>query len=99
MAPWRSWKTRACWPRFRWEPGAAARSRIVHTEMCSLHLDPSRHEPEQIVIQSLFADGFIAYDVSDPSAPTSMMFTRSALDAEVACVTARNRPLGEMSIA
>ena len=47
------------------QPGAAARSRIVHTEMCSLHLDPSRHEPEQIVIQSLFADGFIAYDVSD----------------------------------
>jgi predicted naringenin-chalcone synthase len=45
--------------------GASPRSRVVHTEVCSLHLDPSRHEPEQFVIQSLFADGFVAYDVTD----------------------------------
>ncbi len=37
---------------------------IVHTEMCSLHLDPSRHELEQLVVQSLFADGLIRYSVS-----------------------------------
>ncbi len=36
---------------------------IVHTELCSLHLDPSQHSPEQIVIQSLFADGLIRYSI------------------------------------
>lgn len=34
---------------------------IVHTEMCSLHLDPSEHTPEQMVVQTLFADGHIKY--------------------------------------
>ena len=38
---------------------------VVHTELCSLHLDPSNHSPEQLVVQSLFADGAIAYRVSD----------------------------------
>jgi predicted naringenin-chalcone synthase len=42
---------------------AAARVDIVHTELCSLHLQPLRHEAEQLVIQSLFADGHIAYSV------------------------------------
>jgi predicted naringenin-chalcone synthase len=37
---------------------------VVHTELCTLHLDPSNHTPEQLVIQSLFADGAIAYRVS-----------------------------------
>lgn len=36
---------------------------IVHTEMCSLHLDPARHSPEQMVVQSLFADGHMKYSV------------------------------------
>jgi predicted naringenin-chalcone synthase len=40
---------------------ADARAEIVHTEFCSLHLQPLRHEPDQLVIQSLFADGCIAY--------------------------------------
>jgi predicted naringenin-chalcone synthase len=39
------------------------RSDIVHTELCSLHLDPSDHAIEQLVVQSLFADGFIRYSV------------------------------------
>jgi predicted naringenin-chalcone synthase len=34
---------------------------ILHTEMCSLHLDPARHSPEQMVVQSLFADGHMKY--------------------------------------
>jgi predicted naringenin-chalcone synthase len=34
---------------------------IVHTEMCTLHLNPSDHSPEQLVAQSLFSDGFIKY--------------------------------------
>ena len=38
---------------------------IVHTELCSLHLDPGRHELEQIVVQSLFADGYVRYAMSD----------------------------------
>jgi predicted naringenin-chalcone synthase len=38
---------------------------IVHTEMCSLHLNPADHSPEQIVVQSLFADGFIKYSIAE----------------------------------
>ena len=37
---------------------------IVHTELCSLHFDSRTLEPEQIVVQSLFADGHIRYRVS-----------------------------------
>ncbi len=40
---------------------------IVHTEMCSLHLDPSNHTPEQMVVQTLFADGHMKYSVSEKS--------------------------------
>ncbi|MCL6755802.1 MAG: hypothetical protein M3A24_01310, partial [Candidatus Rhabdochlamydia oedothoracis] len=36
---------------------------IVHTEICSLHTNPSLHELNQLVSQSLFADGFIKYRV------------------------------------
>ncbi|HLP42705.1 MAG TPA: 3-oxoacyl-[acyl-carrier-protein] synthase III C-terminal domain-containing protein [Fibrobacteria bacterium] len=36
---------------------------IVHTEACTLHLDPTRHDPEQLVVQSLFADGHIRYSL------------------------------------
>lgn len=47
-----------------------ARVDIVHTELCSLHFDPSVHSPEQLVVQSLFADGFIRYSlVPDGSGP------------------------------
>lgn len=41
------------------------RADIVHTEICSLHSNPSLHEIDQIVSQSLFADGFIKYSLSD----------------------------------
>jgi predicted naringenin-chalcone synthase len=36
---------------------------VVHTELCSLHLDPALHDPAHLVMQSLFADGFIKYQV------------------------------------
>ena len=39
------------------------RSDIVHTEVCSLHYNPARHELDQLVVHSLFADGFIKYSV------------------------------------
>ncbi|MCI0381916.1 MAG: hypothetical protein L0207_02550 [Chlamydiae bacterium] len=38
---------------------------IVHTEMCSLHMNPYLHNSEQLVVQSLFADGFIKYVVQE----------------------------------
>jgi predicted naringenin-chalcone synthase len=37
---------------------------VVHTEMCSLHMNPAVHTPEQLVVQSLFADGHIRYTLS-----------------------------------
>ena len=39
----------------------ARRADILHTEICSIHLQPHDHTPEQLVVQSLFADGFIRY--------------------------------------
>lgn len=36
---------------------------IVHTEICSLHLHPLRHSLEQLLVQSLFGDGFIKYSI------------------------------------
>ncbi len=40
------------------------KSDIVHTELCSIHLNASLHEVEQLVVQTLFADGFIKYSVA-----------------------------------
>jgi predicted naringenin-chalcone synthase len=37
------------------------RADVVHTEYCTLHLNPLCHTPEALVIQSLFSDGAIAY--------------------------------------
>lgn len=37
---------------------------VVHNEICSLHLNPGIHTPEQMVVQSLFADGHIKYSIS-----------------------------------
>jgi predicted naringenin-chalcone synthase len=42
----------------------AHRVDIAHTELCTLHLDPSDHSPEQLVVQSLFADGHMRYSLS-----------------------------------
>ena len=42
----------------------AHRVDIAHTELCTLHLDPSDHSPEQLVVQSLFADGHIRYTLT-----------------------------------
>lgn len=37
---------------------------IFHNEMCSLHMNLAHPTPEQMVVQSLFADGHIVYRVS-----------------------------------
>jgi predicted naringenin-chalcone synthase len=42
---------------------------IAHTELCTLHLDPSDHSPEQLVVQSLFADGHMRYSLSGADGP------------------------------
>lgn len=44
---------------------AKARCDLVHTEICTLHLNPARHDPEQLVVQSLFADGYIRYSLRE----------------------------------
>ncbi len=36
---------------------------ILHTELCSLHMHPLHDTTEQLIVQSLFADGFIKYSV------------------------------------
>ena len=54
-------------PAVRLAAGAIAtgsrRVDVVHTELCSLHLDPSDHRLEQLVVQSLFGDGLIRYSM------------------------------------
>ncbi len=42
---------------------AAPQVDIVHNEICTLHMNPRAHAPEQMVIHSLFADGHIKYSV------------------------------------
>jgi predicted naringenin-chalcone synthase len=56
----------AALPALRLAAGALATSArhrvdIAHTELCTLHLDPGDHSPEQLVVQSLFGDGLIRY--------------------------------------
>ncbi len=36
---------------------------VVHTEICCLHMNPASHSTDQLVTQSLFADGFIKYSI------------------------------------
>lgn len=53
--------------------GEPRRADIVHNEICTLHVRPADHSPEQLVVQSLFADGHIRYSVTpaDESGRTS----------------------------
>ena len=43
---------------------------VVHNEMCALHMDAAAHTPEQIVVQSLFADGHVKYSITPSSDDT-----------------------------
>jgi predicted naringenin-chalcone synthase len=45
---------------------------IVHNELCSMHFNPSIYDPEQFVVQSLFADGHIKYTVANHAAKPSL---------------------------
>jgi predicted naringenin-chalcone synthase len=62
--------------------GAAGRADVVHTELCTLHLNPALHDPEQLVIQSLFADGFVRYTVAT-QAPDGPHFELVAMREEL----------------
>ncbi len=42
---------------------------IVHSELSSLHMNPQLHSTDQLVIQSLFADGFARYHISQEEVP------------------------------
>jgi len=57
----------AALPAVRIAQGFAAtgsrRVDLVHTELCSLHMAADDHSLEQLVVQSLFADGLIRYSL------------------------------------
>ena len=42
---------------------------IVHNEMCGLHMNPLAQTPEQMVVQTLFADGHAKYTATTTSLP------------------------------
>ncbi len=60
--------------------GRARRADIVHDEVCTLHLRPADHSPEQLVVQSLFADGHIRYSlIADDDAGSERAGTTLAI--------------------
>lgn len=76
-------------PAIRLAAGFLARGKprvdLVHTELCTLHMDPTQHLPEQLVVQTLFADGLIRYSASPlgaagvPRAGLEVMATREEI--------------------
>jgi predicted naringenin-chalcone synthase len=52
---------------------------LVHTELCSLHLDPGDHGLEQLVVQSLFADGFIRYTMTTEAVGLRLLALHEAI--------------------
>lgn len=59
------------------------RAVIAHTELCSVHLDPSANDPEQLVVQSLFADGFARYEAALQAPSRGPFFEVLALREEI----------------
>lgn len=67
----------------RAEDGRAHFTDVVHSELCSLHMNPLLHTPEQLVVQTLFSDGFIAYSVAEASIPGAAALALFALREEI----------------
>ena len=71
----------AAMPATRWSAlrgqSQTGRTQIIHTELCSLHFRPSS-EIQDWVVQSLFADGFISYEITDQAPPRGLKILRSA---------------------
>ena len=66
------------------QTSAPCRVDIVHTELCSLHMHPLKHSTEQLVVQSLFADGFIKYSLeSTPPSQSQSFLSILALHEEI----------------
>lgn len=57
---------------------------VVHTELCSLHVDTSDHRAEQLVVQSLFADGFIRYSVTEEGPGYQLLTTHEHIVPDTA---------------
>lgn len=55
-----------------------ARAALFFAELCSLHLKPSASADDQVVVNSLFADGAIRFDVSADPRPRSFELLASA---------------------
>jgi len=60
-----------------------ARTDVVHTELCTLHLDTTQHSAEQIVVQSLFADGFARYSVAETAPKDAPCFEVLGADERI----------------
>lgn len=56
---------------------------VIHTELCSLHANSKVHTPEQIVIQSLFADGLIKYSLSPKKSSVEKAFRVIAIQEAI----------------
>lgn len=70
--------------RLATQNAAVRRTDIVHTELCSLHFDPTNFSPEQMVIHGLFADGVAKYSVeSAPSMPNNARFAIDHIREEI----------------
>ena len=56
---------------------------IVHNEMCGLHMNPLAHTPEQMIVQTLFADGHIKYTASNQKQKTGLNLKIMALHEKI----------------
>lgn len=56
------------------ESKTEARVDVAHTELCTIHIDPRETSPEQLVVQTLFADGYVRYSVSREPQPATPGF-------------------------
>lgn len=56
---------------------------IVHTELCGLHVNPADHSYEQFVIQSLFADGMVKYQISGSPSTSGPCYQILGLEEEM----------------
>lgn len=59
------------------------KTHVVHTELCALHKNPSCHDVDQFVVQSLFADGFIKYTICQEKELAEPHFKILALYEEI----------------
>ena len=55
-----------------------ARAALFFAELCTLHLKPGASADEQVVVNSLFADGAIRFDVSASARPRALELLDSA---------------------